>query len=256
MMQVDLIAVVIAIVAGAIANVLAAILPRFSLQADEGGDEDATQSLDEELKTDGSHTVWNTKRYIVITMVLIGLSFFVSKFPPVIAAAIGFHLVVLMLISVIDIEHRLILSIVLLPSFLIAFLEIVITRRITIADALVGYAVAQIVVMLYYLMGILYLRIVNARRKDPVSEIAFGFGDVSLATFCGLIVGYPRVIYMLILMALVGGIMAFGYLIIRLVIVKRYEAHMAFAYGPAITIAAAIMLLWGDRVAYYLLGGR
>jgi prepilin signal peptidase PulO-like enzyme (type II secretory pathway) len=189
-------------------------------------------------------------------MVLVGLSFVVSKFPPVIAAAIGFHLVVLMLISVIDIEHRLILSIVLLPAFLIAFLEIVITRRITIPDALVGYAVAQIVVMLYYLMGILYLRIVNARRKDPVSEIAFGFGDVSLATFCGLIVGYPRVVYMLILMALVGGLMAFSYLIVRLVIVRRYEAHMAFAYGPAITIAAAIMLLWGDQVAYYLLGGR
>jgi prepilin signal peptidase PulO-like enzyme (type II secretory pathway) len=145
---------------------------------------------------------------------------------------------------------------VLLPTFLIAFLEILVTHRISLADALVGYAVAQIIVMLYFLMGGLYLRIINARRKDPVSEIAFGFGDVSLATFCGLIVGYPHVVYMLVLMALLGGIMALGYLVIRLVIVRRYEAHMAFPYGPAITIAAAMMLLWGDQIAYYLLGGR
>ena len=255
-MQLGALALGIGVLAGAVVNILAEILPHFGLQDENTGDETSEIVQTDAAQVGGSTKRWNLERYIVITIILIPLIGFALSQPPPHAIPIAFYMIVLTLISVIDIEHRLVLSIVLLPSFLIAFVEILITHRIHVVDALVGYAVAQIIVMLYYLMGGLYLRIVNARRKDPVTEIAFGFGDVSLATFCGLIVGYPHVVYMLILMALIGGVMAFGYLVVRLVIVRRYEAHMAFPYGPAITIAAAAMLLWGDQIVYYLLGGR
>jgi prepilin signal peptidase PulO-like enzyme (type II secretory pathway) len=79
---------------------------------------------------------------------------------------------------------------------------------------------------------------------------------VTLATFCGMVVGFPDVINMLVLMILIGGTMGFVYLVIRLIITRRYQRNMVIPYGPAIVAAAALLLLWGDQIVPYLLGVR
>lgn len=158
---------------------------------------------------------------------------------------------IFVLIGIIDIEHRLILTSILLPGFVFALLEIVIGGRIRLLDALAGYAIAQMIVMVVYLMGEVFLWFIN-RGSDPedqVEEIAFGLGDVSLATLCGFIVGFPRVVPMLILMVLAGGILAFLYLAARTLLGRGYRAFTALPYGPAILIAATLMLLWGPEMA-------
>lgn len=159
-----------------------------------------------------------------------------------------FYLTLFALIAVIDIEHRLVLNIVMFPAFVIALIEVAFSRRILIANGLMGYAVGQIVVLGFFLLGGVYLWIVNTARKQPVTEVAFGFGDVTLATFCGLIVGIPGVIPMLVLMILLGGLIALLFMVYRIVIARDYHPHIPIAYGPAILLAATIMLLWGDRV--------
>lgn len=159
-----------------------------------------------------------------------------------------FYLTLFALIAAIDIEHRLVLNIVMFPAFVIALIEVAFSQRIWLNNALMGYAVGQLVVLGFFLLGGVYLWIVNTARQKPVTEVAFGFGDVTLATFCGLIVGIPGVLPMLILMIVLGGLIAALYMAYRLVIVRDYHPHIPIAYGPAILLAATVMLLWGKSI--------
>ncbi|MBN1309893.1 MAG: prepilin peptidase [Anaerolineae bacterium] len=158
---------------------------------------------------------------------------------------LSFYLTLFVLIAVIDIEHRLVLNIVVFPAFVIVLIEVMLSGRIGMNVALMGYAVGQIVVLGFFLLGGVYLWIVNTARQQPVTEVAFGFGDVTLATLCGLIVGFPDVFQMLVLMILFGGLIAFLYILYRVIIARDYHPHIPIAYGPAILLSAAVMLLWG-----------
>ncbi|HEC23579.1 MAG TPA: prepilin peptidase [Chloroflexi bacterium] len=166
-----------------------------------------------------------------------------------------FYVALFLLIAVIDIEHRLVLNVVMLPAFVIALIEVALSGRIALRDGLVGYAIGQIVVMGIYLLGGVYLWIVNTARHEPVREIPFGFGDVTLATFCGLVVGSPGIVVVLVLMILLGGLIALLYIGYRLVVARQYKAHTPVPYGPSIVLAATIMLLWGEQVTAWITGG-
>lgn len=159
-------------------------------------------------------------------------------------AVLLFYLTLFVLIAVIDIEHRLVLNIVMFPAFVVALLEVTLNNRITFANGMIGYAAGQIIVMGFYLLGFVYLWVINTNRENPVTEVAFGFGDVTLATFCGLVVGNPDVYFMLFWMVLFGAVSAIGTIIIySLLRGGRFRAHMAIPYGPSIVLAATVMLL-------------
>jgi leader peptidase (prepilin peptidase)/N-methyltransferase len=158
---------------------------------------------------------------------------------------LAFYFALFALIAVVDIEHRLVLNVVMLPAFVIALIEVLLSGRVGFREALMGYAIGQLIVMGIFLLGGVYLWLVNTSRQQPVTEIAFGFGDVTLATFCGLVVGYPLVFGLLITMILAGGAIAVLYILYRIVVARDYHPHIPIAYGPAILLGAAIMLLWG-----------
>lgn len=165
------------------------------------------------------------------------------------------YIALFMLMAVIDIEHRLVLRSVMIPAFVFALLEVLFSGRIRPLDALAGFAIGQIVLTAFYLLGEVYLQLINARRGQPVEEVAFGSGDVTLGTFCGLVVGFPRVVPMLVAMIFIGAGLALLFLLVRLILLRRYEAHIPLPYGPAILLAATLLLLWGPAVAR-LFGAR
>ncbi len=162
-----------------------------------------------------------------------------------------FYMSLFVLIAVIDIEHRLVLNIVMLPAFVVGAFEVLLSRRIPFLDAMAGFAIAQLVLLAFFGLGEVYLWIVNAGRKEPVTEVALGGGDVTLATFCGMVVGFPGVVLMLFLMVVFGAALALLYLAYRVVVVRKYQAHTALPYGPAILLAATLLLLWGPAVARF-----
>jgi leader peptidase (prepilin peptidase)/N-methyltransferase len=166
-----------------------------------------------------------------------------------------FYTALFLLITVIDVEHRLVLNVVMFPAFAIALVEVVVSGRIEPLRGFAGYAIAQVVVMGFYLLGGLYLWIINRGRENPVTEVAFGFGDVTLATFCGLVVGSRGVVMMLVLTVLLGGLFALLYILLRMVFSRGYKAHTPLPYGPSIVIAATLMLVWGGPITQRLLGG-
>jgi prepilin signal peptidase PulO-like enzyme (type II secretory pathway) len=190
------------------------------------------------------------RRTLLVVIVIVASSLYVWGREALILSFLPlvFYIALFVLIAVIDIEHRLVLDIVMIPAFVVALVEVAAGPRLKLTQGLIGYAIGQIVVMGVYLLGTVYLWLVNTARSEPVEEVPFGFGDVTLATFCGLVVGAPGIIFVLVFMVFIGGAMALLFLLGRLVLSKGYQAHTPIPYGPAIVTAAAIVLLWGDHI--------
>jgi leader peptidase (prepilin peptidase)/N-methyltransferase len=103
--------------------------------------------------------------------------------------------------------------------------------------------------------GILFARLLGRLRGEPISETAFGFGDVTLLTFIGLIVGAPDVVLALLFGVLSGGIFALLLLLVRGWVQKRYALFTTIPYAPFLILGGAIMLFFGREVmAWYLRG--
>lgn len=241
------VAVISGLLLGAIVNVLANRLPAMR------GDRDAGDQAPElaQASVAATHARHPVLRYAVVEVALAALGAAIWLDPTKAAPwwVLLLYAGVFVLIAAIDIEHRLVLNVVMMPAFVVALLEVAIVQRVPLLQALAGYAIAQIAVMGLYLLGGAYLWMVNRGRETKVTEVAFGFGDVTLATFCGLVVGYPGVVLMLVLMILLGGLFALLYLVYRGLIRRAYSAHTALPYGPAIVTAALLMLLWGKEMA-------
>jgi leader peptidase (prepilin peptidase) / N-methyltransferase len=269
MMPGILIAVVIGLIFAIVVNVLSDILPQYRMQEAEDENDKSEGNYSEQSASGPIETnsvgrwSWSPMqliklRSLLVTLLIVAASVYLwQREDTALMALIHiFYVALFTLIAVIDIEHRLVLTVLMIPAFVLALVEIAFSGRIGIGNAMIGYAVAQIVQLSFYMFGALYLTIINARSNEPIREVAFGFGDVTLATFCGMVVGFPNVIYMLVLMILIGGTMGFVYLVIRLIITRRYQAHMVIPYGPAIVAAAALLLLWSDTIVPYLMGQR
>src|SRR5690606_32783153 len=97
------------------------------------------------------------------------------------------------LVTVIDIEHKLILFSVMIPSGILAILDAALTPIAgygpTLRDSLLGGAFGFGFSFIMYLGGFLFIRISGRLRGHSIDEVAFGYGDVMLFTLSGLILG-------------------------------------------------------------------
>ncbi len=153
---------------------------------------------------------------------------------------------ILVLVLIIDLEHRLILNVVIYPAWLLAlagsFLH---PKPYFYRLALVGGAVGFGLLFLIYLGGELFIRIVSRMRGKPLHAVAFGFGDVRLGGFIGLILGFPAVLTALLITVLTGGLFGSVYWLVRAVILRRYSLFTAIPYGPFLVLGAMVVMFWG-----------
>lgn len=152
---------------------------------------------------------------------------------------------VFLLVVVMDLEHRLIPHVVTGPAAIaFALLGILDPSRgplKTLAGGLVGLGLFYVL----YLLGGVFARLVARRRGQPLDEVAFGFGDVTLAGVIGLAVGWPGVLVALVLGILAAGAYSLAYLLV-LLIRRRYTAFVPIPYGPFMVLGALIVYfrLW------------
>jgi leader peptidase (prepilin peptidase)/N-methyltransferase len=161
---------------------------------------------------------------------------------------------ILILVLVIDVEHRLILHVVMLPAILLAMLGALVNPALdSPRRALLGGAIGLLATLMLYTAGALFAWLVDRLRGKPIGEAAFGFGDVTLTTFIGLTVGVPEVLLALMIGILSAGLFAAGYLIVRGLLQRRYTLFTAIPYGPFLILGGAIMLYCGQQVmAWYM----
>jgi len=157
----------------------------------------------------------------------------------------------LLLITVIDLEHRLILYITVFPTAVVALLyglfggELDFNPALT--KTLIGGGVGFGVFYLFYLLGIGFGVIMARVRGEPLSEIAFGGGDANLGGVVGLAVGWPGIVLTVLYAVVSGGIAAGLYLtIMRLR--KRYNSFTPIPYGPFIVFGAVVILLFAADI--------
>jgi leader peptidase (prepilin peptidase)/N-methyltransferase len=161
-----------------------------------------------------------------------------------------FYMALFVLITVIDIEHRLILFAVIIPSCLIALADAILTpdnQRPDLGAALLGGALGFGVFFLLYVGGILFSYVVAKMRGYDLPEVAFGYGDVMLAALCGLILGWERLIFAMFITVFLGAFGALIYLVARSVSGK-YNLFTPLPYGPYIVVGTYILLLFSDQV--------
>jgi prepilin signal peptidase PulO-like enzyme (type II secretory pathway) len=77
---------------------------------------------------------------------------------------------------------------------------------------------------------------------------AMGEGDITLATYTGLVVGFPLIIISLLLMIAFGGIGAAG-----VVIARKGSLKTAIPYGPFIILGCVTTMLWGPEILFWFL---
>jgi prepilin signal peptidase PulO-like enzyme (type II secretory pathway) len=168
-----------------------------------------------------------------------------------------FYMAIFMLITVIDIEHKLILFSVIIPSCVIAILDALLTptlREPGIRDALIGGAVGFGVFFLMYLGGMLYIYITNTIQGRIIDEVAFGYGDVMMATLSGLILGWQALIFAMFITVILGALGALLFLLSRKLSRRGYSMFTALPYGPYIVAGTLLMLLFGAQVRYLIVG--
>ena len=159
---------------------------------------------------------------------------------------------VFLLIMVIDIEHRLILEAISVPSMVIFGLIGIIDPARGIGKTLIGGLAGFAFVLLLYFLGSLFSRLMARVRGRELEEVAFGFGDVMLAAVIGLIVGYPGVIVALFLGVFTAGFYSLIYLLVAM-LRRRYTPFMAIPYGPFLILGASFVYYGGAellRIAY------
>jgi leader peptidase (prepilin peptidase)/N-methyltransferase len=159
--------------------------------------------------------------------------------------------VVMLLITVIDMEHHLILFSVIIPACLFALVVAAVTpeQGKPFTDFLIGGAVGFGLFYLMFLGGAVFGAAVGT------DEIAFGFGDVMLAMLSGLILGWQAFVFAALVTVFAGAAGALLYVLGRALLRRGNQMFMALPYGPYIVLGTLVMLLFRDEVKALLQGG-
>jgi leader peptidase (prepilin peptidase)/N-methyltransferase len=166
-----------------------------------------------------------------------------------------FYACVFVLVTVIDMEHRLILFVVMVPSGLIALVDALLVPDPgpSLVDAFVGGLLGFGMFWLVWYMGIWFNRLRAREGEDPAEmEVAFGFGDVTLATVCGFIIGWQAMIFAIFIAVFAGGFVSLLWVLSHFISKDNYAMFTALPYGPYIVFGTVMMLFFRDEVRHFM----
>lgn len=174
---------------------------------------------------------------IVMPCLMVLLAFFNDQGINIWLSALLIHYFAL--IVVIDIEHKLILHMTTIFGLLLTGLAGILRNGfwITFFGALAGFAI----MFIFYLLGILFIKHLNKKREEPIDEVALGFGDVTISTVLGALLGWPAIIGGIFVGIFLGGIISALVLIIGF-LNKEQKALYALPYGPFLVISSVLLL--------------
>jgi len=162
------------------------------------------------------------------------------------------YVAILLLVTVIDIEHRLILFAVIVPSSAFALIAAAVAPpdpERSFGYYLVSGVVGFAVYFAMFLGGVAFAAVTRP------GAIAFGFGDVMLGMLSGFMLGWRAFIFASLITVFAGAAGAVLYLIGLQVVGRRYRWFTPLPYGPYIVIGTLVMLLFRKEVQDILLNG-
>jgi leader peptidase (prepilin peptidase)/N-methyltransferase len=152
---------------------------------------------------------------------------------------------IFVLVLIIDLEHKLILNVVMYPAWALALLgSFLLPGPYFYRLALLGGAVGFGILYLIYLLGELFVKAMSKMRGKPLNAVAFGYGDVRLGAFIGFVLGFPTVLNAILIAILLGGLGGLVFWFVRALIQRRYSLFTAIPYGPFLVISAMSFMLF------------
>jgi len=153
----------------------------------------------------------------------------------------AFYTCLFIIIFVVDLEQGLILNKVVYPGMAVALLFALLLPQPWIgrwpapyiANAAMGGAIGFVLLLLIAI----------------ISRGGMGWGDVKLAALIGLATGFPLVLVALVIGAIIGGLVA-----VALLIAKKRGRKEAIPFGPFLSLATLVTLLWGSSILDWYLG--
>jgi leader peptidase (prepilin peptidase)/N-methyltransferase len=168
--------------------------------------------------------------------------------PSVHLGFLSLYSVVLILVTVTDLEHHLILSVVMVPALLLAMGGAFFDADMTARRAFLGGAFGLVALYAMFLLAQPVSALLGRLAGREVSETPFGFGDVMLGAFVGLITGLPGVILALFLTVLSAGLGAAVYWFFLAVVQRRYTMFTPMPYGPFLVLGGFVMMVYGPQI--------
>jgi leader peptidase (prepilin peptidase)/N-methyltransferase len=145
----------------------------------------------------------------------------------------------LLVVSVIDLEHRIIPDEISLPGIPIGLLLAALTPVLTFLDSLIGVLIGGGSLLL---VGMAY----EAVRKQE----GIGGGDIKLLAMIGAFTGWKGVLF-----TIFGGSLIASIVGVTLMVVRREDGQVPIPFGPFLSGASFLYILVGDRLiqAYWAL---
>jgi leader peptidase (prepilin peptidase)/N-methyltransferase len=152
-----------------------------------------------------------------------------------------FYACLFIIIFVVDLERGLILNNMVYPGMAVALLIagfvpqpwLMLGSLPAIAMAAIGGAIGFVIFLLIAI----------------ISHGGMGWGDVKLAALIGLATGFPLIFAALVIGATLGGLVA-----IVLLVSKKRGRKEAIPFGPFLSVAGMITLIWGGEILGWYLG--
>lgn len=179
---------------------------------------------------------WRERVVLATTAVFLALLTLITQHWPTLLLN-TLYIASLILIIVIDLEHKLIFNQVTYTGTAVSLLGSFLVNDNSIGLALAGTAVGGLIFYsIYWVGGRLF------------GEGALGFGDVKLAMLLGAMLGFHRIFFGLLLGVAFGGLIS-----LLLLLTRRASRSDALPYGQYLALAGIIMLIWGKQIiAWYL----
>jgi len=141
---------------------------------------------------------------------------------------------VLVVVSVIDLHHKIIPDIISLPGIPVFFILALIINEIKILDlilgVLIGGGILYLIAFLYYLFT----------KKEGM-----GGGDIKLLAMIGGFIGYKGVLFTIFASSLIGTTIG-----LLLIMVKGRDMKYAIPFGPFLSLGALIYIFFGDYLIF------
>ncbi|MFQ5612974.1 MAG: prepilin peptidase [Anaerolineae bacterium] len=160
---------------------------------------------------------------------------------------------ILVLVTVIDLEHKLILHVVSLPAIVLAVIGSFFNNDFSWRRAMLGGAFGFLFVLALFWLAPRLMGFIQHLLRRESKEVPFGFGDVTLSTFIGLITGFPGAVFALLWGILLAGVGALVFLIVKGLIFRRYSLFTAIPYGPYLAVAGWVVMVWGREILNWYL---
>lgn len=175
---------------------------------------------------------------VAVDISVAGLVFldYLSIGPGMAFAASALFVTILVAVLFIDWQHHLIFPVLFYPAAAVAVVASLLGAGLTIGQSVIGAAIGGALFLFMFWLA-----------KAMYHKEALGFGDVQLAGFIGLVLGYPKVMGALIMGSFIAGLAG-----LVLIALGRKSRHDYIPFGAYLCAASLLLLIFQGPLWQFL----